>query len=205
MAKAGKNALIKIFNNDAPTTFTDEATTTTDSKNYTITNTSKAIWDPFYTVVVKDGGTPTVESYTVNRLTGTITFGTATSRTITVSGKYLTLLTQTAIHEFTFSISADILDNTEFYQNNGYTSKQRGLLDVSFSFNRYTSNSPSLEGALIAAPYFMVDIYSDNALSFDFRAWCLVSGVEDSSSADALVDSSIDCEGTNDADYRCVT
>jgi hypothetical protein len=71
-ALAGKKALVKI--SGTATAMTAEATTTTDDQNYQITDTAKRILPLDATIVVDDNGTPTVESYTLNRLNGTVTF-----------------------------------------------------------------------------------------------------------------------------------
>lgn len=203
MAIAGKKALIKVVDNSAPTVFTDEATTTTDNLTYTITNTAKRIWDPSYTVVVEDGGTPTVESYTINRLKGTVTFGTATVRTITVTGKYLTVATVADAHEYTYTISADNSDVTTFGDN--YIERQQTLKDLSLSISRYTTASQAFENSLKNYPLFVVEVYSNSATNWDFRAWANIASVENSGAVDGIQDSSLDFEGITDADNRCLT
>lgn len=116
MALKGCLALVK--QQSSAVAFTDEATTATGNISYQITDEAKRIWSYDGLIIVKDGGVATTESYTINRLTGTITFNTATSRTITVTGEYVLLSTVAKAKSFALNGTRDVSDvtvfNTEF-------------------------------------------------------------------------------------------
>lgn len=112
MALQGFKALVKAESSQV--SFTDEATTTSDSINYQITDSSKRIWGFNSTIIVEDSTVPTTEKFTINRLNGTVTFETATSRTITVTGDFVFLTTVAEAKEWSFDGTSDLIDSTVF-------------------------------------------------------------------------------------------
>ena len=196
---AGKKA--KVMQTGSALTFTDEATTTSDNITYTISSATKNIWDRTYTITVKDGGSPTAESYTINRLKGTITFSGSGTRTITVSGKYLPTTEIANAREVSYTIEADNQDITVFGQS--YINRLQGLLDFTGSLsNLYTDDS--LQDTLIAGVPYVLEIYNNRSSNYDLRAWVIFASIEQSGSADGVVEESVEFEGTNDDDERCV-
>src|SRR4051812_39714265 len=103
-AKAGRLISVKV--SGVAVAFTAEATTTTDTKTYKVTNAVKRVWDRAAAITVKDGGTPTAEAYTLNRLKGTVTFANAGTRVITLDGSYLPMSTLALGHDVELSCAA---------------------------------------------------------------------------------------------------
>src|SRR4051812_25153572 len=116
---AGKLGLVKL--GGTPTAFTNEATTATvANKVYQIANTAKRVWSPTATITVKDGGVAVnavTDPYTINRLTGKVTFAATTARVITISGTYLPMLTIAKAKSITYDRGAELLDDTTFDSN----------------------------------------------------------------------------------------
>ena len=112
----GFKALVKA--QSSSTAFTGEATTTSDNQNYVVTDTAKRIFPLDATIVVKDGGSPTAEDYTLSRLANNdinVTFGTVDAgRVITMDGEYVTLTTIATASSYSFTATSDALDNTPF-------------------------------------------------------------------------------------------
>ncbi len=117
MALQGCKAMVKVQSSSL--SFTDEAVTTSDHISYQITDTSKRIWAHDSTIVVKDNGVVTTESYTLSRLTGTVIFSeVGTGRgPITVTGDYVLLSEIVTANSYSFSGTSEMQDITPF--NNG--------------------------------------------------------------------------------------
>lgn len=201
MARAGKRAKILIYSDGV--SFTDEATTTSDNKSYQITNALKRIWCKDCAIVVENGGVPTVEAYTLDRLSGKVTFATATSRTITVTGQYLPATTLGCAYEYTWTCSGDNLDNTCFEKE--FIARQQGLKDFTASLSRFYEETNMFYNILDGDLQLALEFYSDASLSPDVRAWVKIATNEDSASVDGLVEESIDFEGVHDSDGRSVS
>jgi hypothetical protein len=104
---AGRKALVKVAG--AAVAFVTEACTNSgDSKTYQITNAIKRVWDPtiaitvFYNAVLQAANT-----YTINRLTGKITFAVAQGASaVTVTGSYLPLSNAVRAKSFSWNVTA---------------------------------------------------------------------------------------------------
>lgn len=147
MAKAGKRAQIKI--SGEPVVFTDEATTTSDNTTYRITNQTKTPWCRVCTITVEDGGVPTAESFTLNRLTGEVTFTSSAVRTITVTGSYLPTTTVAEANEFSYSIEGNNEDVTFFTKD--YMLRKQALKDFTGSFSQWSATDRTAFNALLGA------------------------------------------------------
>jgi hypothetical protein len=124
MALRGYLASVKAMSSG--TSMTDEATTTSNNISYQITATNKRILDLNTPVLVEDGGVATIESFTVDYINGIITFESVDTRTITISGKYVTPVTIATANSFGFSGAAESLDNTVF--GSAYKQFESGLI-----------------------------------------------------------------------------
>lgn len=201
MALAGKKA--KILAYSSALAFTDEATTTTDDTTYQITNTNKRIWCKTCTITVKDGGVPTVESYTVDRLTGRITFTSAVVRTITVTGSYLPVSTIGCAYEYSWNLTADNVDSTCF--ENEFMRREQALKDLEADLSKFYDINHYFIDLLMADGDYVLEFYSNASSSPDIRAWTKISSDNPSAAVDGLVEESISFEGTTDADNRCAS
>lgn len=120
MAFSGKDAA--VFVGGTPLTFTQEATTTTDSQTFKITDVNKGTWDQSTVPIVEqqdpgseDWEAPTVQ-YKLNYLLGSIVFSTAlaVNTKIRVSGKYVPLTIIADATQWDLSLDVDMKDVTRF-------------------------------------------------------------------------------------------
>jgi hypothetical protein len=199
-AIAGKRA--KVLLTGTGIAMTGEATTTSDNKNYQITNTVKRILSQNGTVVVKNSGTVVSSGYTLNRLNGTVTFATATTRTITVDATYLPTVEAINAFDCSYSIDADNQDVTVFSKD--YIVREQGLIDFSGSLTQYSIDS-TYQNILTAGNPVVLEISSNRSSSYDIRAWVILSSVEESGSVDGIMEEALEFEGTVDADRRSIT
>lgn len=201
MARAGKRGQVLAVG--SPLAFTDEATTATGNISYQITDATKRIWARFATITVEDAGVPTVEDYTVNRLTGTVTFGSAVARVITVTGQYLPTTTIGCATSYDFSISADNQDSTCFA--NEWIDRTQGLKDFSASIGKFYDVNNYFWARLTADDDLLLEFYTEHTADPDLRAWVKIASDDFSNAVDGLSEESIDFEGTLDADRRVVS
>lgn len=154
----GFNSLIKATS--SPITFTDEETITTDNLSYQITDTSKRLWDIQTDVVVKDGGIETTEDYSINYLTGTVTFETATTRTITVSGAFVTASDVASGKSFSFNGVNDVQDSTVFQlQDRTFES---GLISATGEIERFFITDSFFIDQLFDGDIKLIEFYPDS-------------------------------------------
>ena len=191
MAKQGFNSLIKA--QSSAVVFTDEATTTGDDISYQITDTSKRLWDLETPILVEDSAVPTTESFKVNRLTGTITFESAVSRTITVSGSSVTPVTVAQGKSFTFNGVREVLDNTIF-QNESRTF-QSGLLTGTAEIGRFYVDTFFFD-QLLNGEIKILEFYADDSLD-PIRAFGLVTSETIEDPVAGLVEESISFQLTD--------
>lgn len=113
MIHAGKECMIKV--SGTKVTATGLATTTTDNKKYQISDTAKQVIDLDSVVTVKDGGTTTVEKYTLNRLEGSVEFDTVDAdREITIDCSYLPMTAAASAHVATFGRGCKVSELPKF-------------------------------------------------------------------------------------------
>lgn len=201
MALAGKKA--KILAYSAAVSMTAEATTATGDTVYQITDTTKRILCKTCTITVKDGGSPTVETYTLDRLTGRVTFGSAVVRVITIDGFYLPVTTVANAYEYTWTCSADNADDTTFEAS--FIDRKQTIKDFAASISQFYDVSNYFYDLLQGDGQFVLEFYSVGTSSPDVRAWAKIASDEISGAVDGLVEESLDFEGTNDADNRAVS
>ena len=205
--KAGKKA--KLLCTGSKLSFTTEATTSTGNLVYQIDATTKRIWDRTEVISVLDGGVPTVEAYTLNRLEGKVTFGSATARVITVTGYYLPTTEIGSAKDYSYSIKANNEDVTEFGKS--YINRKQALLDFTCSISQFSIDDV-YQNFLVDGTPMVIEFYSDktvvvapNEIGFDLKAWVIPSSNDNSGAVDGVVEESLEFEGTTDDDRRCIT
>ena len=171
---AGRLATIKV-SGDA-VAFTAEATTTADNQIYQITNAIKRVLDRDTTPTVLDGGVETVESYTVNKLNGTITFGSIdATRVITVTSKYLPMSTATYAHNFSYNRGVNLMDVTPFLAT--HYKRLAGTKFASGTLSQFDLTSTYFADALTAGNPIVIE-FRDTADSEPIRCWALLESAE---------------------------
>ena len=207
MAIAGRKALVRV--SGAPVALSAEPTTADATlKNFTITNAAYRVWDRAAAVSVTrspDGVTFTAvpaTEYTVNRLTGTVSFAAAQAAgtQIRVSTSYLPLATAAEAKEFSYTFTGNNLDASTF--GSTFVLRQQGQRDITGSLSMWTTTDRTFEDALTADRPVVLEFYSDSGASADFRVWALVNSDEISAAVDGLAETAVEWEGTADNEGR---
>jgi hypothetical protein len=202
----GRLSLVKM--SGTTTAFTGEATTALVANQvYQITNAVKQVWDQFATITVKNGGTPVdpvADPYTINRLTGSVSFTNVASRTITVDGHYLPMSTIAKATDFTYNIDRPPIDDTTYDSPSGYRENVAGLGSdaVTVGKNWESVSAPLLETALKSGAVLVLELYSNRNNAPDVLVWALPTKAARSVKVTDLVKSSLEFVGTIDADGR---
>lgn len=214
MAIHGRKALVKV--SGAGVAFTDEATTkVTANTVYQITNAAKRVWDRVAAIVVEvdaDGAggggyaVAAASTYTVNRLTGTITFNSdqGVDAIVRVDGTYLPLSTAAEGRSYAYELSASYPPRPKF-GDSAVVRPDRGLLDITGSIGRWYSTDDYFTDALTAGVPVVLEFYSDSTGAFDCRAWAILEKDGIQSVVDGLVEEDVEFVGAADADGRSIS
>jgi len=191
MALQGHLASVKVQSSGV--VMTDEAATTSDNLTYQITDTAKRYIDLNTAVVVEDSAVVTTENYTVNYLTGEITFAETGTRTITVSGAYMTPSTVATAKSYSVNVTADTLENTVFTDT--FKTFQSGLVSGTASLGRFHASDDLFIDEILAGNYFIVEFFVDatNKVSF----YGLPSSNTVDAAVESLVEENVDFQITN--------
>jgi hypothetical protein len=163
MALQGYLASVKAISTGVA--MTNEATTATGA-SYQINTASKRILDLNTAIVVKDGGSVTTEAYTVDYLNGKVTFGSVASRTITITGAYLTPATIATADTFNFSATTESYENTAF--GSQYKSFEAGLISGTATLGRFFLTDDLFIDALLDGEYKILEYYVSSGVKISF-------------------------------------
>ena len=191
---AGKSVVLKI--SGTAVALTDEATATTDNKNYQIVNEAKQVIDWTYPVLVEEGGSPTGETYSINYLNGTITFGTIAVRgAITVSGKYLPMSVAAYANSFSRTDECSLYETSVF--GNDYKSRIGGLKSASGSLTNIDVADLIYVPVLVSGSPIIIEDRAE-AGGLPNRTMAILESVEDAASVDDLQTRSIGWTSTDE-------
>lgn len=198
---AGRRALVKVTG--APVALVAGATATTDHQSYQLTDATKRLWDRATALVVDVGGVLTGESYTFNRLTGTVKFATvdAGRAAVTVSGAYLPTSIAVGATTASISITGSVLDDTDFasaQSNGGFQSYIPGPLSVSGSVGMRLTTDTYFRDALLAGDPVIIEIFADGTGAPLFTCWALLNKTQLASDRTSLGTNSVDYVGAPD-------
>lgn len=215
-ATAGWKARVRIPG--VAVALTNEATTANGARTqYQITNTAKRVLDPQLAVVVQtspDGSTwSTAAGYTLNRLTGTVIFPSAQAAGTQIriaSGSYLPLSTVAGAKGYTWTITAQQLDASDFdglATTGGFASvKLTGQLDASGTLTQWDQRDTFFANALLNATVLVLELMPDRSASVpDLLVWALLDKEQLQSALTALNETTLDWSGVPDADRRVVS
>ena len=191
MALQGHKCQVKA--QSSAVAMTDEATTGAGDLVYTITDTAKTIMDLNTAVIVKDGGTATSEKYTLDRLNGAVTFSTAVSRVITVSGAYVTPVVVATADGFSFTATVETLKNTPFHVD--FETFQAGLLTGTATLSRFFVVDDLFIDQLLDGEYKIIEYFVDATHKISFYGLISSEGIE--SPVDGLVMETVNYQVTN--------
>lgn len=192
MALQGFNALVKAESSQV--SFTDEATTTGDSISYQITDTVKRIWGFTSTIIVEDSAVPTIEPFTINRLNGTITFETATARTITVTGDYVLLTTVAEAKEFSFDGVTDMNDSTIFEESERLFTPS--LVSATATIGKFYTVDNYFMDMILNKETMVIEFFADSS-DDPFIVYANVASDSITAPVEALIEESISLQITN--------
>ena len=201
MVYAGHKCKVRV--SGSPLTLTDEATSTADDLTFQITDAAKRVLDPTADITVNvDGVAADPSTYKLNRLDGSVTFKTAqTGATVTISGQYLPLSDVAEAHEFSYALEANNEDVSTFQSD--YVKKEQTTKDFTAELAAWHDvNVDVFVEAIRGGRIMVLEFYVNGVL--DIRAWCLAASDEIESSADGLVEESIEFEGTTDKEERMI-
>lgn len=203
-ALAGRLALIKA--SGTAVVMTDEPTSTSDNQTYTVTDAARRVWDRSAAITVEVGGVPTGETYTVNRLAGTVRFASvdAGRGAVTVTTSYLPMTTVARAHSFSLSTSADNQEVTAF--GDDWRVRIQGMKEASASLERYLDPvDPLFQDMLIDSGEAVLEFWVDRLGSTpEFRMRARPSSVTSEAAVDGVVGESVEFEGISDNDGRAV-
>lgn len=198
--RSGRRAVVKVTG--APVVFANAACTDSgDHQTYQITDPTKRVWDRGTAVVVKVAGVVTVEVFTFNRLTGTIRFAAVNAGrgAVTVTGASLPLASAAGAFNFTYSLTLQALDDTDFDEAFiGFKHYQPGALDVEGSIGRRVSIDTGFHDLLVSGAPVVIQFFSDRNSPPDFSCWAILSKDSVSAAQNAIQDGSIDFKGAPD-------
>jgi hypothetical protein len=211
---AGRRALVKVTGN--PVAFADEATTKLVANTvYQITNAVKRIWDPTVAIVVKkDAVIQSATLYTLNRLTGKITFlaDIGGAPVVTVSGSYLPVAVAAGARAYSYEILASVVDDTDFDSantNSGFPTKLQSILDFHGTIGQKwrTEGQYFRDALLLITPNnpVVIQLFADRNQPAELQAWGLLDKVGVQAVVTGGVDVDVDFQGTPDADGRVVS
>lgn len=204
--KSGKKAQVKV--SGAATAFTDEATTeVTADTVFQITDTAKRVWDRTATITVKvDTVTQASSLYTLNRLTGTVTFLSAigAAAVVTVSGSYLPLSTAAEAKSYRYSVNGVVASKAAFGAS--WDTNLAGIKNVAGSLSEWHDPADTyFTDALVAGSPVVIEFWSNSAGAFDAKCWALLDSTGISAVLTGNVEESVSFVGTTDADGRTIS
>lgn len=182
MELQGYNTQIKI--SGAATPMTGEVTSTSDNTAYQITAATKRVLDRDTAPTVLDGGSATAETYTVDYLSGTITFESADAgRVITVTGNYLPMTVAAYANQASIAYACDSKEANTF--GTAYKKRLPTLKFASGSLSQFDVTDTTYSDALLAGTPIVVEY---RAISTDDpnRVWALLEKSEVQSAIDGI-------------------
>lgn len=206
---AGRRALVKVVG--APVAFLTEAMTDSgDGLTYQITNAAKRVWDPTAAILVyADAVQQAAGSYTLDRLTGRVTFtANQGAAVITVSGSYLPASVAARGRGFSWNLQATLAEDNDYDQVNtdgGFQRKQQVLLDVSGTVMAKFSADAYFRDALLNDEIVVLEFFPDRSQAHDLICWGRLSKVDLQAAVESVQERSIEFQGATDADGRAAS
>lgn len=154
--RAGKDVIIKVSGSSVPFT---KQTMNAESGNllYLCAQTAYRSFDPEGTFLVYDNNVLTTEPYTIDYIQGGVVFTTNASRTITVSGAYLTMSTVATASSLSVNETCDLLDVTPF--GNFYKKRISGMKSASGTITKFEVADSVFQDAILNAEFLILDVY----------------------------------------------
>lgn len=132
--------------------------------------------------------------YTINTLSGSAIFDTATARTIRISGSYLPMSTAAECKEYSITINGELLDKTAFQSD--WVQKIQGLKSAEGSLSRWLDIDTYFIDSLLSGNPVVIEMYAQDTLEPD-RIWAIINSNEMSTAVDGLNEEAVSFESTN--------
>lgn len=207
---AGRKALVKV-GGDAVVMANEACTDSGDHQIYQVTDTAKRVFDRTAAVTVKVGGVVTGESYTINRLTGRVTFATvdAGRAAVTVSTSYLPMSVALGAKSYNFTITRTSVDDSDFDNvntNGGFPNRLPGVLDIDGALGlRWRSADQYFQTALLAETVVVIETYADRAQAASMKMWAVLNKRDLQIAREGAIEHNVNFQGTTDSDGRAAS
>ncbi len=129
--------------------------------------------------------TEPAENYKLNRLSGTVTYDTAVSRTIRISGEYLPMATAAYAHEYTYNREAEIHEVPRFLQ--AHMKRISGLKFASGTLNQWEISDSYFADALTDGDPVVLE-FRGSEEGNPQRVWALIEQTEMQAAIDSPQD-----------------
>lgn len=194
MSLQGKDVSIKISGAGVPAT--DLTTATNDYQTYQIEDELRQVIALGTPIVVKNHGEKTDEKYTVNRLSGTITFETADeTREVTVDCTYLPLVKVAEAHTVSYTEGVDLHEVPKF--GDEYKRRIPGLKYASGSLAHWNILDSIFNDALISGKPVLIE-YQHSETGKTNRLFAYLESVEMSAAVDNPQEESVSFISTDE-------
>lgn len=209
---AGRRAMVRIPG--APAALSGEACANLgDNRAYRVTNAARRVLAPNAAITVRVGGTPTGESFTLNRLTGTVTFATANAGrgAVTLDGQFLPLSTALGLRSYNWSLNATLADDTDWdtaTADNGFQRRIQTMLDVTGSIGgKWRVDGPAAiwRDALLNESLVVLEFFPDRAGARDLIAWAVLAKQSLQMAMESVHTMEVEWQGEADADGRAAS
>jgi hypothetical protein len=182
---------------------TDEATSSISSTVYEITNAAKRRIDPNTAVTVKANSVVQAAStYSINFEFGRITFNSAPTAPVAITGAYLPVFAIGEVTDLTLSFSMEAPEVTPL-STSGWKSYKATVQDLSGSFSAHQLPNVDVDtgaGIVKLSDYFntganvLIDVVAPGSIPV-FRGHLVLTGIDMKPTASALVDVSANFAG----------
>jgi hypothetical protein len=202
MPSVGYTAAVKVVG--TATGVTGEAFGGSGAGPYTISDSTKTVWDPSVTPAFKDNGVAIAagDISTVDYLFGTVTFTGSKTGPITADLTYLPQLTVAEASSFDLSQSADLYDSTVFHATDSHRKRICGLNDATGSIGHIDDTLTDIDSGGGTVTWTSIwDGSSPTLLELApttsgryWRGWVFLQSLGANATVDSLVEGSADFE-----------
>lgn len=205
---AGRKSVVKVMG--TPTALTTEPTASAgDNLNYQIANVAKRVLDPTAAITVLVGGSPVAATtYTLDRLTGRVTFAVALVRTVTITGTYVPTNVAARSNAYDLTMSAPSMDDTDWdtaTTDGGFTRKQRGMAEASGTISGKFDINNTFRTNFINDDLVLLEFFPDASGVHDAICWAKLSNFALDAKTNEVIGQSIGFFGAADADGRVLS
>ncbi len=195
--------LTKVNKGGTSTAMLDEAMSVVSGNTYAIDDTTKEVWDRDVVPTFEDNGVPipTGDIDNIDYLQGQVTFTGAKTGPITVSGNFIPIACIAGANTYNVNMSSSVLVNTDFCTNNGFQTKDTGLIDVVIGVERFDDLSKAFFDTLDNREPVLIDILPQGATSGSkIRGWFIQETDNHAGDVTALETESLSFQLDSDGD-----